>query len=55
MRLLAPIDLAVQPLVEPWRGLKQPSIGHQPHDIPHPVKYCGTVRAHLEMRFHSRP
>src|ERR1700745_3775094 len=53
MRLPARPNLAVQPLMESWWGLKQPSIGHQPHNIPHPVKYRGTVRAHFQMRFHS--
>src|SRR5271154_4719239 len=52
-RLPVRINLAVQALIKPIRRLKQPAIGDQAHDIPHPVEYCGTVRAYFEMRLHS--
>lgn len=52
MALLARINLAVQALVEALWRLKQPSVGDQPYDIPHPVENRGTVSADFEMRFH---
>src|ERR1700741_2980082 len=52
IRLPVPTNLAIQPLVKPRRSLKQPSVGDQSHDIPHPVKHSGTMRAYFEMRFH---
>src|ERR1700746_1876077 len=47
------LNLFVQPLAEPVRQMKQPSVTDQPHDVSRSVEYCCAMRADFEMRFHS--